>query len=143
VETSGSVGQVGPSPAAPIDCPSDGAGFEELLRRAFAEPVERLGGRPDRTEDLGGMFGPGWVLGGWTVPEVVDDVCQLRHGTTPVGWASRLPQGPWGEGGWIALRYRSGGRIGEVITDGPTLPRFHRTVTEALTALHDHAAARP
>ncbi len=53
-------------------------------------------------------FGPGWELGSWHTPDA-QGVLQLRHHNTPIGWAAPLPEGPWGQAGWIALLYQPQG----------------------------------
>ncbi|MDH6107853.1 hypothetical protein P3T36_006312 [Kitasatospora sp. MAP12-15] len=116
---------------------------EAARRRAFTDPTLRFG-VGDRVEDLSITFGAGWTLESWTRPDA-DGVFQLVHPDgLPVGWTAPLPDGPWGLGGWVALRHRADGRTAEVLTGDLGRPRTHLDYSEALEALMlADAAHRP
>ncbi|MGY0466638.1 hypothetical protein ACW14Y_41235 [Kitasatospora sp. cg17-2] len=138
-------------PPLPAPAPESDAGLVPA-RRLAAEAAEqaRLAACtdpevrfdfPDLLDDLEPTFGPGWELGSWHAPGA-QDVLQLRHGSTPVGWTAPLPDGPWGQAGWIALLHQPGGA--RLLVDNLSRPRIHPTPDLALDAiLRNHRTTRP
>ncbi|MER5353371.1 hypothetical protein ABT093_23930 [Kitasatospora sp. NPDC002551] len=120
--TTGGTGTAGSLTAADANAP---------LRNAVVDPYARFGG-PDRLDDLAVTFGPGWELATWTAPGVE----LLLHDGTAKGWTCRLPDGPWGLGGWIAVQHQGDGRPGQFIADRFSRPRTYRSADLALDVFH-------
>ncbi|MFI9332658.1 hypothetical protein ACIGZJ_34635 [Kitasatospora sp. NPDC052868] len=120
--------------------PRDGAPEPDALLRRTADPVRSFGD-PDRTEDLALTFGPDWTLSSWTARQAAG-VRQLHHRGVRVGWTTLLPDGPWGLGGWIAVRVLDGGGA-RALTGSLGRPRTHRDPGGALEALQAAHTSRP
>ncbi|MDH6710934.1 hypothetical protein P3T27_007685 [Kitasatospora sp. MAA19] len=105
------------------------------LRTAVADPYARFG-RPDRLDDLAVTFGAGWELAIWSAPGVE----LLLHDGTPQGWTCRLPDGPWGVGGWIAVQHLGDGRPGRFVADHFGRPQTYDSADLALDVFHRAAA---
>ncbi|MFF7459686.1 hypothetical protein [Kitasatospora sp. NPDC008115] len=103
---------------------------DQARREACTDPEIRFD-FPDLLDDLEVTFGPGWELGSWLVPEA-QGVLQLRLDSTPIGWTAPLPDGPWGQAGWIACLYQQGGRL---LIDTLSRPRTLPTADLALDAI--------
>ncbi|MFE7490115.1 hypothetical protein [Kitasatospora sp. NPDC057541] len=111
------------------------AAAERARREACTDPEHRFD-FPDLLDDLEPAFGPGWELGSWLDPDA-HGVLQRRHDSTPVGWTAPLPDGRWGQAGWIALLYQPPGA--SLLVDTLSRPRTHPTAEPAL----DHPARPP
>ncbi|MGW3078083.1 MULTISPECIES: hypothetical protein [unclassified Kitasatospora] len=57
----------------------------------------------------------------------------MRLDSTPVGWTAPLPDGPWGQAGWIALLYQPPGA--RLLVDTLSRPKTHPTADLALDAI--------
>ncbi|MFJ9447214.1 hypothetical protein ACIRRH_35995 [Kitasatospora sp. NPDC101235] len=113
---------------------------EQARREACTDPERRFD-FPDLLDDLEPTFGPGWELGSWLTPDA-QGVLQLRHDSTPIGWTAPLPEGPWGQAGWIAVLYQPPGA--RLLVDTFSRPKTHPTADLALDAiLRAHQSARP
>ncbi|WP_043478352.1 hypothetical protein [Kitasatospora sp. MBT66] len=112
---------------------------EQARRAACTDPEIRFD-FPDLLDDLEPTFGPGWELGSWLTP-AAHGVLQLRHDSTPIGWTAPLPDGPWGQAGWIALLHRPGGA--RLLVDNLSRPRTHPTADLALDAVLRTHRTRP
>ncbi|WP_327075494.1 hypothetical protein OG196_42955 (plasmid) [Kitasatospora purpeofusca] len=139
-----------PSPPAPEDEPVPETGpvpawrsvaeaAEQARRAACTDPEIRFD-FPDLLDDLAPTFGPGWELGSWLTP-AAQGVLQLRHDSTPVGWAAPLPDGPWGQAGWIALLHQPDGA--RLLVDTLSRPETHPTADLALDAVLRAHRTRP
>ncbi|MFJ6141559.1 hypothetical protein [Kitasatospora sp. NPDC092286] len=104
---------------------------EQARREACTDPEIRFD-FPDLLDDLEPTFGPGWELGSWLTPEA-KGVLQLRLDSTPIGWTAPLPDGPWGQAGWIACLYQQGGA--RLLVDNLSRPRTLPTADLALDAI--------
>ncbi|MFJ6776804.1 hypothetical protein ACIQOV_38590, partial [Kitasatospora sp. NPDC091257] len=103
------------------------------LHAAVTNPLTRFG-RPGREDDLTITFGEGWQLATWDTPDAGGTQLLLREGA-PVGWTARLPQGPWGLGGWIAVEHQDG-QLGRFVAGPLSRPQTFTTADLALDALH-------
>ncbi|MFD4661653.1 hypothetical protein ACFWP2_39290 [Kitasatospora sp. NPDC058444] len=137
----GPVAGTGPD-TGPVPPQRSAAATAEQARRAACTDPETRFDVPDFLDDLEVTFGPGWELGSWHTPEA-KGVLQLRHRNRPVGWTAPLPDGPWGQAGWIALLYQPRGTA-KLITDHFSRPKTHPTADLALDAiLRAHQTTRP
>ncbi|MGW3185487.1 hypothetical protein ACWDD9_40075 [Kitasatospora sp. NPDC001119] len=138
-----------PEPAAATEVAAEeaplwqsAADAAEEARRAACTDPERRFDFPDLLDDLEVTFGPGWELGSWLTPDA-KGVLQLRHHSRPVGWTAPLPDGPWGQAGWIALLYQPRGTA-RLLVDHFSRPKTHPTADLALDAiLRAHRPTRP
>ncbi|MFF2549258.1 hypothetical protein ACFVUY_42790 [Kitasatospora sp. NPDC058063] len=105
---------------------------EQARRTACTDPETRFD-FPDLLDDLEVTFGPGWELGSWLTPDA-KGVLQLRHHSRPVGWTAPLPDGPWGQAGWIALLYQPRGTA-RLLVDHFSRPKTHPSSNLALDAI--------
>ncbi|WP_344343640.1 hypothetical protein, partial [Kitasatospora putterlickiae] len=110
--------------------PAAAEAAEQARREACTDPERRFD-FPDLLDDLDPTFGPGWELGSWLTPDA-RGVLQLRLDSTPIGWTAPLPDGPWGQAGWIACLYQQGGRL---LIDTSSQPRTLPTADLALDAI--------
>ncbi|MFD5463052.1 hypothetical protein ACFWIQ_09530 [Kitasatospora sp. NPDC127059] len=114
---------------------------ERARRTACTDPETRFD-FPDFLHDLEITFGPCWELGSWHTPDA-QGVLQLRHHSTPIGWTAPLPDGPWGQAGWIALLYQPRGTA-KLLSDNFSRPKTHPSTDLALDAvLRAHQANKP
>ncbi|MFB6888735.1 hypothetical protein ACFCX4_05385 [Kitasatospora sp. NPDC056327] len=79
----------------------------QACREACTDPEHRFD-FPDLLDGLEPTFGPGRELGSWLDP-AAQGVLQLRLDSTPIGWTAPLPDGPWGQAGWISCLYQPDG----------------------------------
>ncbi|MFE7527701.1 hypothetical protein ACFU7Y_18585 [Kitasatospora sp. NPDC057542] len=118
--------------AGPAPTQQSAAAAAEQARREACTDPERRFDFPDLLDDLEVTFGPGWELGSWLTPDA-QGVLQLRLDSTPIGWTAPLPDGPWGQAGWIALLYQQGGA--RLLVDTLSRPRTLPTADLALDAI--------
>ncbi|MFD8782590.1 hypothetical protein [Kitasatospora sp. NPDC059599] len=139
----GPVATAAATEAAPKEVPAwqSAADVAEQARRTACTDPERRFDFPDLLDDLEVTFGTGWELGSWLTPDA-QGVLQLRHHSRPVGWTAPLPDGPWGQTGWIALLYQPRGA--RLLVDNFSRPKTHPTADLALDAiLRAHRPTRP
>ncbi|WP_049653477.1 hypothetical protein [Kitasatospora sp. MY 5-36] len=118
--------------AGPVPAQRSAAATAEQARREACTDPERRFDFPDLLDDLEVTFGPGWELGAWLTPEA-QGVLQLRLDSEPVGWTAPLPDGPWGQAGWIACLYQPDGA--RLLVDTLSRPRTLPTADLALDAI--------
>ncbi|MFE6869641.1 hypothetical protein ACFVFS_24195 [Kitasatospora sp. NPDC057692] len=118
--------------AGPVPAQRSAAATAEQARREACTDPERRFDFPDLLDDLEPTFGPGWELGSWLDP-AAQGVLQLRLDSTPIGWTAPLPDGPWGQAGWIACLYQQGGA--RLLVDTLSRPRTLPTADLALDAI--------